>query len=64
VLDIGGFLIRRNNIMESVEARIIRLILEDLNDRRGFRQAFDDCDEDIQIEIRDAWRTIVKNELD
>ena len=50
--------------MESIEARIVRLILEDLNDRRGFRQAFDSCDEDIQIEIRDAWREIVKKELD
>jgi len=29
-------------------------ILADLNNRRGFRQAWDACDEDIQEEIREA----------
>lgn len=50
--------------MESKEARIVRLILEDLNNRRGFRQAYDSCDENIQNEIRDAWREIVRKELE
>ena len=49
--------------MESIEAKIVRLILEDLCDRRGLRQEFESCDQDIQDEIRDTWREIVKKEL-
>lgn len=50
--------------MESIEARIVRLILEDLCDRRGLRQEFEACDKDIQDEIRDTWREIVRKELE
>ena len=49
--------------MESIEARIVRLIIKDLCDRKGLRQEFESCDKDIQDEIRDAWREIVKREL-
>lgn len=34
---------------------IIDAIIEDLTDRRGLRQAWEDIDEDIQQEIRNVW---------
>lgn len=49
--------------MENKEARIVRLILADLCDRRGLRHEYDRIDDDIKIEIRDTWREIVKKEL-
>lgn len=42
---------------------IVNAIIADLSDRRGFRQAWDDTDKDIQEEIRLAWINIVKNNL-
>jgi len=50
--------------MESIEARIVRLILEDLCGRSGLGSEFEMCDKDIQDEIRDTWREIVKKELE
>lgn len=38
--------------------KIVDLILEDMTDRRGFRQAWDEVDEDIRDEIKSEWRTI------
>lgn len=42
----------------TIDAHMIHLvgeaIIDELTSRRGFRQAFDDCDDGIQAEIRDA----------
>lgn len=42
---------------------IVRRVLDDLLDRRGFRQTWDGCDEDIKKEIRDSLRGAVELEL-
>ncbi len=34
----------------------VEAILADMTDRRGFRHQWDNCDEDIQEEIRETWR--------
>lgn len=38
--------------------KIVDAILDDLTDRRGFRQTWDETDDDVQAEIRKAWQTI------
>lgn len=38
-------------------------ILADMTDRRGFRQAWENVDEDIQEEIIQTWINIAKKEL-
>lgn len=40
--------------------RLVDALLEDLRDRRGLRQAWDDIDGDIQAEIRAEWGKIVR----
>ncbi len=42
---------------------IITQILQDLKDRRGLRQAWEDIESDIQQEIASAWRTLVEKHL-
>lgn len=42
---------------------IVRKILDDLLDRRGFRQTWDGCDEVIKKDIRNALRTVTEMEL-
>lgn len=37
-------------------SRIVELIVEDLTDRKGLRQAWEGIDEDITEEIKAAWR--------
>lgn len=39
---------------------IVAAIEHDLRDRRGLRQEFEQIDEDIQDEIRDAWADIIR----
>jgi len=38
---------------------IVEAILDDLQDRSGLQNAWDDCDADIQDEIREKWRELV-----
>ena len=51
-------------VMESEEARIVRLIIADLTNRGGLSDEWHNIDEGIQNEIRDTWRTIVREVLD
>lgn len=43
--------------------RIITKIVNDLTDRRGLRQEWDQIDEDIKEEILEKWRKIVIEEV-
>lgn len=43
--------------------RIVYRIIDDLADRRGLRQEWDNIDEEIQAEIRETWMTIVMKEF-
>ena len=47
---------------KSLEERIVDAILEDLTDRRGFRQEWDLVDEDVRSEIKERWMNIVVEE--
>jgi len=47
----------------SIETRIVKAIIDDLTDRRGLRQAFEECDEEVQKEIFAAWKKTVRTEL-
>ncbi len=38
-------------------------ILHDMKDRRGFRQAWDSVDEDIQCEILNEWVKLAEEKL-
>lgn len=40
--------------------KIVDGILEDLKDRRGLRQSWEGCDEEIQAEIRAEWMLIAR----
>lgn len=44
--------------------RIVRKVLDDMFDRRGFRQEWDGTDQQTKAEIRRSLTTIVQNELD
>lgn len=39
--------------------KIVDKIIEDLTDRRGLRQEYEQIDDDIQKEIKDTWINIV-----
>jgi len=43
--------------------KIVSDIVEDLTDRSGIGDAFEDCDEDIQKEIKDTWERIVRRHI-
>lgn len=43
--------------------QIVEEIEKDLTHRRGFRQEFDQIDEDIRTEIRDTWANIIRKHL-
>lgn len=49
---------------DDISIKIVDAILADLMDRRGFRQEWDQCDDEIKIEIRDAWVRIVKEKIE
>lgn len=38
-------------------------ILTDLKDRRGFRQLFDELDEDVENEIIEEWKEKIINQI-
>lgn len=48
---------------EDAVQKIAQAIEADIRDRRGLRQAFESIDEDIQREIREAWRALVRQHL-
>lgn len=48
---------------EEIANAIVARIEADFTDRRGLRQEWDEIDADLQEEIRDTWRDIVRQEL-
>lgn len=48
---------------ESVAKNIVFKIIEDLTDRRGLEQQFNNFDDDIQEEIVSKWIEIVEKSL-
>lgn len=48
---------------EDMAERMVAEIMCDVTDRRGWRQAFDEFDEDIRHEILDTWLRIVRDGL-
>jgi hypothetical protein len=48
---------------ESVFSKIAKRVLEDMTDRRGFRQEWDQCDKDVQKEILTAWEGIIRETI-
>jgi len=48
---------------DKLAAKIVRKILDDLCDRKGFRQAWEGSNQDIKVEIRNKLRAIVTTEL-
>jgi hypothetical protein len=43
---------------------IVEKLISDLKDRRGFRQEWEEIDEDIQQEIRETWKGIIEGETE
>lgn len=39
--------------------KIVDALLDDMTDRRGLRQEWDNIDDDVQAEIRKTWIKIV-----
>lgn len=54
---------RKLTELEKKARDIVKQVLDDLLGRRGFRQAWDGCDDGIRNEIRSSLRTRVKAEL-
>jgi hypothetical protein len=48
---------------EKLADNIVKAILADVTDRRGWRQEWDGFDWDIQIEIKKTWKRLILNEL-
>jgi hypothetical protein len=48
---------------KTVCERICDAILKDATDRRGWRQAWDDFDDDTQDEIKSTWLNLIRREL-
>ena len=44
---------------EETAENIVDHIIEDLQNRKGFRQLWESTDEDLQQEIRDKWTQII-----
>lgn len=49
--------------MKSVEHRIADAILDDILDRRGLKQAFEEVDEETRWEIQSTWVAIIRAEI-
>jgi len=49
--------------VEKVAKEIVKAVLDDVTDRRGWRQEWDRFDSDIQQEIRETHTDIVKKIL-
>ena len=43
---------------------IVDAILADLTDRKGMRQAWEECDEGIQAEIRSEWMLLARRVIE
>jgi hypothetical protein len=48
---------------ERLAENIVRTILLDVTDRRGWRQEWDGFDRDIQREIKATWKALILKEL-
>lgn len=46
-----------------IATRIVNELLEEMNNRRGFRQNWDAIDEETQCEIKREWRKLIANIL-
>ncbi len=49
---------------EHVAAVIATRIMKDMQDRRGLRQEFDQCDDEIKMEIFEEWKSIAQAVLE
>jgi hypothetical protein len=47
-----------------VAVRIVDDIIEDLSDRRGVRQEWDQIDRSIQLQIREQWITLTVKRIE
>lgn len=56
---VAGELIHEVTMERQTAENIISDIIEDLTDRKGLRQGWEQIGEDIQIEIFEAWQDIV-----
>jgi hypothetical protein len=50
--------------MTTLAEEIRDAILDDVTDRRGWRQAWDEFDDDIQQEIKDIWLIVINEVLE
>jgi hypothetical protein len=50
--------------MTTLAEEIRDAILDDVTDRKGWRHAWDDFDEDIQEEIKDVWLIVINEVLE
>lgn len=51
------------NQINILSKKIVAEILDDLTDRGGLQNAWDDIDEEIQEEIKKEWIAIVKKNI-
>lgn len=49
---------------KTIEHRIVEAIIYDLSDRRGLKGEWNMIDADIKRQIREAWRRIVREQLE
>lgn len=52
------------NRLTAIPEQAVQTIVADLQDRAGLGDAWDDIDEDIQIEIAGTWAQAIRNALD
>lgn len=52
-----------NQDLSTPEARAVCAIIKDLSDRRGLDNEWDAIDDDIQTEIVERWKEIIKEEF-
>ena len=50
--------IERQSVTDQDVQRAIDELIKDITDRRGFRQVWDEIDDDIKAEIIDSWTNI------
>lgn len=49
--------------MESIEHKIMQAIWDDICGRSGGDHFLEDCDEDIQQEIKEKWMEIIRSNM-
>lgn len=52
-----------NNPRRKLAQKIMRDLLKDITDRRGWRQQWDQFDEDVKVEIRKTHTDIIEKHL-